>query len=370
MPSYLYGALTRLVGLSTIRRAELLGREELLLRLRSGGKVPELHPSISKAAAKLDWEACERQDREAQARGIQLLSWDDGRYPAALRTLPDPPPALYLLGSVEALEGPAVAVVGSRLCTVYGQNVAQTLAAEWVRSGLTVVSGLARGIDSSAHEGSLVVPGRAVAVLGTGIDVPYPRENEGLMRRIVERGGAVVTEFPPGTPPAPRNFPIRNRVIAGLVWGVVIVEATERSGSLITARFALETGREVFAVPQNITSRTAVGPNTLIQKGAKLIQRGQDLLEELPEHLRCKLKQTEEPAGATPDTLSERSAMNRRLLALLKPDRGLSVDELCRSSDLPASEVLSGLLELQMAGVCVELPGMRYALKGRMKEPH
>ena len=372
MNPYLYGALTRLTSVPTSLRARLLGDLPLLLTLSRGGRAPGLHPSLSKAVAKLDWALCERQDRETERSGTVLVSWDDPRFPEPLRALPDPPPALYVRGPLDVLELPALAVVGSRLSTVYGQNMARELAAEAARAGLAVISGLARGIDSAAHRGSLTVKGRAIGVLGTGIDVPYPRENEPLMREIVEKGGAVLTELPPGTPPLPRHFPMRNRLIAGLAWGVVVVEATERSGSLITVRFAVETGKEVFAVPHNLTSRTGIGPNTLIQKGAKLIQRVEDVLEEMPPHWSCKLKPLETPqlGGniASPAPYSELGEAARQVMDSLSPSEALHVDALCASAGLPPSEVLAALLELQMAGACVELPGMRFALSQPRKE--
>jgi len=291
--------------------------------------------------------------------GVRLLAWPDPAYPALLREIPDPPPALYMLGSAAVFDLPAVGVVGSRLSTVYGQNVARMLGEDLARAGCAVVSGLARGIDRSAHEGALVLQGRTAAVLGTGIDVIYPRENEGLFRRILERGGAIVTENPPGTPPLPRHFPIRNRILAGICWGVVVVEATERSGSLVTARFALETGREVFAVPQNITSRTGLGPNTLIKRGAKLVQRAQDVLEEMPDHLRARL--TPCPAISTAPEEGGLPPEARLLLSALAPDAPKTVDALCAETGMPVPSVLALLLHLKMAGLATELPGMRYA---------
>jgi len=373
MNPYLFSALTRLTGVSTAQRAGLFGDPELLVRIRGGKPAPGLHPSLSKAFANLDWRICEKEDKALEAAGVLLLSWDHPRYPEPLRALPDPPPALYIRGSLEALDLPIVAIVGSRLSTVYGQAVARDMAEEAARSGFAVISGLARGIDSAAHRGSLAVPGRAIGVLGTGIDVPYPRENAPLMKEIAESGGAVLTELPPGTPPLPRHFPMRNRVIAGLSWAVLVVEATERSGSLITARFALETGKEIFAVPHNITSHTGVGPNTLIQKGAKLVQRIEDILEELPEHLRCKLKPSDSQFSmdsiARPALYSGYGEGAQKVLGTLKPDHALGVDALCAATGLAAQELLPALLELQLTGACVELPGMRYALSRPRKEP-
>jgi len=360
---YLYSALTRLTSVPTALRAQLLERGDLLERLRRGLRGPEVHPRLSKALAKLDWSGCEREDRAAEKTGVTLLSWDHPDYPATLRTMADPPPAVYLRGSLAALKLPCAAVVGSRLCTVYGQNVARMLGEDLAQAGMAVASGLARGIDTAAHEGSLVVHARAIAVLGTGIDVPYPSENAPLMRRIEETGGTVLSELPPGTPPMPRNFPMRNRVIAGVSWAVIVVEATEKSGALHTARFALETGREVFAIPHNLTSRTGVGPNTLIQKGAKLLQQAKDVLEELPEALRCMLQQQERLPGHSLPGGAVLSDAAKACLAALRPDEGRGVDDLCASTGMGAPQILAGLLELQMSRLCVELPGMRYALR-------
>lgn len=368
MLSYLYSSLTRLTSVPTSLRAQLLGREDLLRGLREGRAVPDLHPRLSNALAKLDWARCEEEDRRAEAAGVTLLAWDHPRYPEPLRHLPDPPPALYLRGPLRALEAPGVAVVGSRLSTVYGQNVSRMMGEDLAREGFTVISGLARGIDTAAHEGALAAGGFTAGVLGTGIDVPYPAENRGLMDRIEGAGGAVLSEFPPGTSPMPRNFPARNRVIAGLSWAVLVIEATERSGALITARFAIETGRECFAVPHNLTSRTGVGPNTLIQKGAKLIQRALDVRDELPQHLCCMLQPPEASPSGAHGGAAALSEDARALAAHLRPDEGVGVDALCQAAGLPAARVLSGLLELQMSGRCVELPGMRYALKRIPKE--
>lgn len=374
MNPYLFSALTRLTSVPTAMKAGLFGDLELLERIRNGGSVQGLHPTLSKAFANLDWRRCEREDRTREASGVLIVSWDHPRYPRTLRALADPPPALYVRGSLDALDLPILAIVGSRLSTVYGQNIARDLAEESARAGLAVVSGLARGIDSAAHRGSLVLPGHAVAVLGTGIDVAYPRENAPLMAQISENGGAILTELPPGAPPLPRNFPMRNRVIAGLSWAVLVVEATERLGSLVTVRFALETDKEIFAVPHNITSRTGVGPNSLIQKGAKLVQRIEDILEELPEHLRCTLKpQDTDFSGENAEESAFYSGFGegaKRILGVLKPDEGQGVDALCAAAGVTASELLAGLLELQLAGACVELPGMRYARSHPHKEPN
>jgi len=362
----LYSALTRLRTVSTARRAELFEDESLLMELREGRGLSNLHPALRQAVGDLDWAEAERQDLEIIAKGASLLCWKDSVYPEGLRNLADPPPALYVRGDISLLSKPSIALVGSRLSTVYGQNVARSLGEDLARAGLVVVSGLARGVDSAAHEGALAVEGGTIAVLGTGIDRVYPRENVDLFEKILRRQGAIISEYPPGTPPLARNFPVRNRIIAGLSIGVVVVEATERSGSLITARLALEGGKELFAVPHNITSGTGIGPNTLIQGGAKLVQRLEDVLEELPAKVRENLTKellTAPEKGA--GTISENAGC---LLKALKSDEGLTVDELCLATGLSPREILPAALELQMAGMCVELPGARYARGKLTKE--
>ena len=359
MDPFVFSALTRVTSISTSDRARLFLEEERLAHLGAGRIPPGLDSQVSKAVAKLDWDRCRAEDEAAVRDGVRILAWPDPRYPALLREIPDPPPALYLRGAEELFGLPAVGVVGSRLSTGYGQNVARMLGEDLARAGCLVVSGMARGIDRAAHEGALAAGGRTLAVLGTGIDVIYPRENEDLRNKILERGGAVVTENPPGTPPLPRHFPIRNRILAGVCWGVVVVEATERSGSLVTARFALETGREVFAIPQNITSRTGLGPNTLIKRGAKLVQGVQDIFEEMPGELSAALAAS--PALPAPQDGTGLSPEAGRLLAALAPDAPKTVDLLCAETGLPVPAVLAHLLALRMAGLATELPGMRYA---------
>src|SRR5215472_2321237 len=229
--------------------------------------------------------------KEVRALGADLLVLDDGVYPALLREIYDPPLVLYLKGAwSECLDRPCVAIVGSRRCSTYGQNAALMLARDLAQRGVTIVSGFARGIDAAAHRGALEAGGRTVAVLGTGIEASYPRENRQLAQDILAGGGAIVTQFPLATPPISENFPYRNRIISGLSLGVVVVEAAENSGSLITARLAIEQNREVFAVPGNITSRNSFGTNYLIKgAGAKLVQQWQDVASELPAEIAAQL---------------------------------------------------------------------------------
>jgi DNA processing protein len=233
----------------------------------------------------------EAEIQEVRKLGGDILLLDDGVYPPSLREIYDPPIVLYVKGAwSESLDQPCIGVVGSRRCSTYGQNSAIMLSRDLAQRGVTVVSGFARGIDGAAHRGALDAGGRTIAVLGTGIDEIYPRDHKKLAAEILERGGALITQFPLGTPPVSENFPYRNRIISGLSLGVVVVEAAENSGSLITARLAMEQNREVFAVPGNITSRNSFGTNYLIKgAGAKLVQQWQDVAAELPPQIAATL---------------------------------------------------------------------------------
>ena len=250
--------------------------------------VPEAVDSI---IARDLQERAEVEIATVRKLGGDILLLDDGVYPASLREIYDPPIVLYVKGAwAECLDQPCVGVVGSRKCSTYGQNSALMLSRDLAQRGVTIVSGFARGIDAAAHRGALESCGRTVAVLGTGIDEVYPRDHKRLANEILERGGALVSQFPLGTPPVSENFPYRNRIISGLSLGVLVVEASENSGSLITARLAMEQNREVFAVPGNITSRNSFGTNYLIKgAGAKLVQQWQDVATELPPQIAANL---------------------------------------------------------------------------------
>jgi DNA processing protein len=279
--------------------------------------------------------------------GVQVITLADENYPYLLREIYDPPIALYVKGDLTAaLSQPAIAVVGSRRCSTYGTNAANFLARELAGQGVTIVSGLARGIDGAAHRGVLEVGGKTIGVIGTGMDVNYPKEHKKLAEEMAENG-AIVSEFPLGTPPLAQNFPYRNRVISGLCLGVLIVEAAEHSGSLITARLAYEQGREVFAVPGNITSQTSFGPNYLIKDGAKLVQHWRDVVEEFPAHLKESLmgvKRPELSASSTPTQPSFEVVASH-------------IDELLLSSGLSSPDLISALLSLEMKDRIKELPG-------------
>lgn len=283
---------------------------------------------------------------EALRSSVVVLG--DADYPPLLREIIDPPLALHVRGDRSVMAGPCVAVVGSRRASPYGVNAAQKLARELVSAGVTIVSGLARGIDAAAHESALEAGGTTIAVFGTGIDVVYPRSHARLARTI-ERGGLLLSEFAPGTPPLPENFPIRNRVISGLCLGTVIVEATSRSGSLITARMAAEQGREVFAVPGSIFSPGSEGTHRLIQYGAKLVHDTDDVLDELPGELRRK----KEPPPPEPE-----SPLGDVLRALSR-EEATHVDTLAARLKNP-SLIAESLLQLEIDGWVRALPGSRY----------
>jgi len=288
------------------------------------------------------------RERVASLRD-SVIALSDSGYPPMLREIIDPPLVLHVRGDVSLFARPALAMVGSRRASPYALNAAEHLAKQLAPAGLTIVSGLARGIDAASHHAALDAGGTTIAVLGTGIDVIYPRSNARLFRRI-ESAGLIVTEFPPGTPPKPENFPIRNRVISGLAHGTLIVEATRRSGSLITARMAAEQGREVFAVPGSIFSAGSEGTHRLIQYGAKLVHDANDVLEELPGDLR--LAQT--PKEPEPDSPL------REVLAALSRDDAAHVDTLAARLGRTSAAVAESLLQLELDGWIRALPGARY----------
>lgn len=302
--------------------------------------------------------------------GAQAVTLADAQYPELLREIYDPPIVLYIKGDITgALSQPAIAVVGSRRCSTYGTNAANFLSRELAAQGITIISGLARGIDGAAHRGALEAGGKTVGVIGTGMDVNYPKEHKKLSEEIVVTG-AVVSEFPLGTPPLAQNFPYRNRVISGLSLGVLIVEAAEHSGSLITARMAQEQGREVFAVPGNITSQTSFGPNFLIKDGAKLVQHWRDVVEELPAYLKESLSGGKQQTAALTSIPSQPSfeavalsPSEQKVLSVLTADVPSHIDELLLSSGLSSPDLASALLGLEMKDRIKELPGKCFVIR-------
>jgi len=297
----------------------------------------------------------EKEFDRLEANGYSLVTLGDAEYPSLLREIFDPPCVLSFRGRADVLEGPAVAVVGSRTPTPYGRAVAERLAEDLASRGIVVVSGLARGIDAAAHGGALR-GGRTIAVLGSGLKMIYPKEHEQLSARIAE-AGAVVSEFPLETPPLAQNFPRRNRIISGLGLAAVVVEAAERSGSLISAGFALEHGREVMAVPGNVTSDRSRGTNRLIKEGAKLVEGWEDVAEEMPEPLRqCLLAR---PSGGTPP-LPLLSDAEEAVWRRLRPDALTQMDDLLEGSSMSVSELLAILLSLEIKNLVAQHPGKAY----------
>jgi DNA processing protein len=311
----------------------------------------------------------EKELEKAAKADCMLVAFDSEDYPPLLKQISDAPLLLYVRGDVKALSQFAVAIVGTRRPTAYGSSVTHRLAHDLAQRQLVVVSGLARGVDSAAHWGALEAKGKTIAVLGSGIDVIYPRENKRLAEQIIQ-SGAVISEFPLGTGPAPENFPIRNRTISGLSLGVVVVEAAEYSGSLITARLALEQNREVFAVPGNITSAQSFGPNHLIKQGAKLVDQWMDVIEEFPGDVRRQLLPPQEasegePMGAQAATLFEASltAEQKAVFEVLRADQALFVDDIVEAVHLSQPRVLAALLDLEMNGLIRQLPGKNFVRK-------
>ena len=306
-------------------------------------------------------QAAEQELEKVRQLGARLLAWDEPDYPRLLKEIYDPPVLLYVRGDVSVLGGHCLAIVGSRTPTPYGGQVTERLAEELAARGLTVVSGLARGIDSAAHRGALkVAGGKTAAVLGCGIDVDYPKENKKL-RAQIEANGCLLTEFPIGLFPAPQNFPIRNRIIAGLAWGVLVVEGGRYSGSLITGRLAMEYNRQVYGVPGNITNPKSSAPNTLIKQGAKLVETWEDVVEELPTPVRSEILErlaASAPAEQKALPLTENlSAAEKGVYAILKVDEALHVDQVVEATELSPSDVLAALFDLEMKGLIRQLPG-------------
>ena len=308
----------------------------------------------------------EKELARVRELGCKLLTWDDPAYPQRLRGIYDPPPVLYLRGNAELLGRHSISIVGSRKPSPYGVQMAEKLGRELGARGLVIVSGMARGIDASAHRGALDAQkqsgrGTTVGVLGTGIDVVYPKENRKIHEEVAQQG-CLISEFPMGSFAAPQNFPVRNRIIAGMALGVVVVEGAQYSGSLITARLAMEFGREVFGVPGNVTHAGSFGPNQLIKQGAKLVTGWEDVVEELATDIRAELFPAESVSSEERATLLEGmfSPEEKTLYGLLSADKARHVDELVELSGLSSSEVLASLFELEMRGAIRQMPGKHF----------
>jgi len=322
--------------------------------LEAQGIPPEIADDLlsSKSA-----QRAEQEWAKAEELGVKIVDILDPVYPPLLREIFDPPIVLYLRGKKWEPDLPQVAIVGTRRPTGYGINCAERLAEDLAARGLAVTSGLARGLDAAAHRGALRA-GVTYAVFGSGLDFVYPKENRKLAD-LVEENGAVISEFPLGTPPSPQNFPIRNRIIAGMSLGVAVVEAAEYSGSLITVRLALESGREIFAVPGNITSPNSFGPHVLIRQGAKLVSNWQDVVEELPHPIRERIfaPLVAQMQAAPEPKLDGAEAKVWKLLSL---QEAISIDTLLAKLPMSTSEVYSALLALEISEYVRQLPGKKY----------
>lgn len=321
-------------------------------------------------------DACDAlASRRYRAMADEILSWGmkescqflargDPRYPPLLERIYDPPLLLYARGNPAVLELPCVGIVGTRRPTYYGLQIAEGIAEDLSRRKIAVVSGMARGIDAAAHRGSLRAKGSTIAVFGCGVDVIYPREHQRLAAEILA-DGLLLSEFPPGTSPAPQNFPVRNRIISGLAIGTMIVEASEYSGSLITARLAMEQNREVYALPGNITAPQSFGPNYLIKQGAKLVQSWRDIVEEFPPDLRHSILAAEDASPRRTPELEILSEEETRILQLISFDRVTQFDKIFKLGGIEISRLSGLLLDLEMRGWIRQVPGNLYVRAAR-----
>lgn len=308
-----------------------------------------------------DWEAVKKQIEKLNQIGVSVMTYKNSDYPDMLKQIDSAPVVLYTKGTIRDDDKFAISVVGPRKPTHYGRITAEKLSTELAESGFTIVSGMARGIDTIAHVSAIKSGSRTIAVLGSGIDIPYPPENRELMEKIAD-SGCVISEFPLGTRPLRENFPARNRLISGLSLGVLVIEATRDSGSLITANYALEQNREVFAVPGNINSPYSCGTNDLIKKGAKLIQSSDDIIEELAPVLKGFVRTRERSKGAREGTaLPEMTDEEKRVCDILTGEP-VHIDAISRSLSMPSPKVLGLLLNLELKGAVRQIEGKRFFL--------
>jgi DNA processing protein len=354
-------ALARIPGLGCVGFKKLAGQfddptEALSAPRAALAEIQGLDPRVIDGLCNFsDWDEVEKEIIKANQAAVKIVPFTDSNYPARLRMIADPPPLLYLKGEIRREDDKAVAIVGSRSTSDYGRRVARDLCRGLVSLGFTVVSGMARGIDGTAHESALNAGGRTFAVLGSGVDRIYPAEHDRLYQRISENG-AVVSEFAMGTKPLAFNFPARNRLISGLSLGVVVVEATEKSGSLITASLALEQGREVFAVPGEVGASRSRGVHRLIRQGAKLVETVDDIIEEIAPQLLSRGGNPDAPRPALPQNLGDDL---HKIFGLFQ-ERALQIDEVIESSGYSPSRVSEILLELELLGYLKQLPGKKF----------
>src|SRR5580658_329308 len=369
-------ALTLIPGLGTRMAGKLLDRFRTPQAVFRASRSELVAAGLGGAVAQSVSSGCSFDDALDQQRkmgehGAVAIVRSDPRYPALLREIFDPPVLLFARGRLELLQPFHFAIVGTRRPTTYGLAAAERLSADLARAGLTIVSGMARGIDTTAHKGALSAGGDTVAVLGCGVDVIYPSENRKLAADLSAKG-LILSEFAMGSTAFPQNFPIRNRIISGMSAGVLVVEGAQYSGSAITAKLALDQGREVFAIPGNITSKASWGPNLLIKQGAKLVQDWNDVIVELPpevrrqliERGRSRLLGSGVASGETPQSSSTEGSLpeiGRRVLATLQVDTAIHLDDLLQVlEDSSASELIAALFELEMLGLVKQLPGKNF----------
>jgi DNA processing protein len=383
----LYWLALRLVpGLGTRRSGALLERFRTPQAIFRASASELEGAGLSGGLARSVASGCSFEDAATQQQlikdaGGQLVPMGDPRYPEPLRGIYDPPPVLFARGRVDLLKSLCIGVVGTRHPTPYGVAAAERLSGDLARAGLTITSGMARGIDTAAHKACLAAGGLTIAVLGCGVDVVYPSENRKLAAEIAAKG-LILSEFPMGATAFPQNFPIRNRIISGLSCGLLVVEGAQYSGSSITARLAMEQGREVFAVPGNITSKMSWGPNLLIKQGAKLIQDWNDVVVELPQPAQRRLidegrqRIMNQGLAGSAESFGGKSASQasetglpalpeglaaRRLLEKLKTDATTHLDTLVETlEDVSASEIIAALFELEILGLVRQLPGRNF----------
>jgi DNA processing protein len=369
-------ALRLVAGLGARNAGKLIARfrtPQAIMRasrseLEAAGVSGAVAQSISSGCSFDD--AVEQQHQMLRSETV-TIPITDPRYPALLKEIYDPPILLFARGRLELLNALLLGVVGTRRPTPYGMAAAERLSGDLARAGLGIASGMARGIDTAAHRAALAAQGATVAVLGCGVDIVYPSENRKLAAEIASKG-LLLSEFPMGSTAFPQNFPIRNRIISGMTVGILVVEGAQYSGSAITAKLALDQGRELFAVPGNITSKTSWGPNLLIKQGAKLVQEWNDVVAELPPEVRRRLidegrhrilaEQGTLPEMAGPELPGGPSAgVCRWVLAKLKPDSATHIDALLDTlEDASPSELIAALFELEMSGLIKQLPGKNF----------
>lgn len=318
----------------------------------------------SKAKRIYEFDSWSKVDKEIEAiknRAIRIIKYTDREYPESLRQIDTSPILLYAKGRFVKEDKYAIAMVGSRNMTEYGKNIAEIIASELSSYGLTVVSGMARGIDTLSHKGALKAGGRSIAVLGCGLDNPYPPENIEIFERL-SVNGCVISEFPLGTPPNKENFPARNRLISGLSLGVLVVEATTNSGSLITANYALEQGKDVFAIPGNITSRNSEGTNTLIKKGAKLVQRVDDILEEIAPQLKDLIDSSKIASGKILSKNIDGLEISdgEKAICNILGSEPKHIDLIAREIKMQPARLLGLLLGLEIKGIVKQADGKRF----------